>query len=217
MPTHKVVSGETLVDIAAKYGFRTVQPLLDAPGNAALVKAHGMARLAAGDAVEIPEKKLKEWSVLAGDKHEFRVKVLKRTVRLVVQDDSLEPDAGAQYALAIGGEILKGSVGSDGLIEAEVPAEVEGGRLSIWANPFDPDDVETFEVVFKPYAPVSTLEDAKARLNGLGYRCGAVDANLDEATKAALLEFQEDAGHPNPSGAFDDFTKNALNELDSAL
>ncbi|MFO0744590.1 MAG: peptidoglycan-binding domain-containing protein [Myxococcota bacterium] len=58
-------------------------------------------------------------------------------------------------------------------------------------------------------APGATLADIQARLNALGYACGAADGVMGPRTRAAIIAFQRDH-HLDPDGVVGPLTRAAL-------
>ena len=209
MPWHTVAQGEWLAQIAQKYGFAKEDVIHDHPDNADLMqKRPDQSLLLPGDRLFIPDKDAKEVEVPAGKAHRFKVKLPKTKVKLIVHDENDEPIASKPYKLTLDKQIYEGTSASDGLIEAEVPAEtVENGELTI--------DGHVIPIRLGHLDPLSEVSGVQARLHNLGYDCGAIDGQESESLTSMLKRFQK-AMELEPTGELDDATRGKLAEKHGA-
>ena len=74
------------------------------------------------------------------------------------------------------------------------------------------DDQKIIPIQLGSLDPLRKASGIQARLNCLGYKCGKVDGELGDATKFALLAFQQEHGL-SETGEADDATLAKLQEL----
>ena len=119
-----------------------------------------------------------------------------------------EPRAGLPYILIVEGRLFQGRTSGDGMIEYAIPPNARDGRLIL-----EPGTPAEFSIPLKIgcLEPVEEVAGAQARLNNLGFKCGAVDGLLGPRTKAALQSFQESHGLET-SGRLDEATRGKLRE-----
>ena len=110
--------------------------------------------------------------------------------------------ADVDWALKVDGRLIaKGRTGSDGVVEAMVPA---GSRTILEAM-----DTE-YEVVIAPeLKDVTDRAGQQRRLTELGYWLGEVDGTLGRRTDRSILEFQADTGL-DPDGVVGSQTRSRL-------
>ena len=130
----------------------------------------------------------------------------QQRIHLQLQGDGGQLGA-RKYTLEIDGETQKGTTDADGVIDALAPAGATRGKLTVYDDA-DGGPLE-LELRFGPMPPVSELEGVQARLSALGYYPGA-SGQLDDDTKAALREFQEQHLGQEPTGELDAATRRAL-------
>lgn len=212
---HKVKQGECLSSIAKKYGLADWRIIYDYPQNAEFKRKRPNPNLICpGDKIFIPDKKLKEEGGGTENRHKFRVQVSKTFLRLIIQAEDGKPLSGKQYELHV--EKLEipyeGTIGGDGLIEQEIPADAEEGKLTVWMGE-NTDDEDSYTCMLKigHLDPIDEISGVQARLNNLGFHCGPVDGILGLKVKEGLKSFQAKIGL-EPTGEINDETKNKLRE-----
>jgi hypothetical protein len=206
MPTeHKVQLGDSVIKLSEEHGF-FAQTIWDAAENAGLRECRGdMNELLPGDAVVIPDKRLKEVEKPADQRHRFRRKGIPAVFRLQLFQGE-EPRANEAYELRIGNRVWQGETDASGVLAEYIPATAESGELTI-----GPDGYRLL-VRFDHLGPLSEIAGVQGRLNNLGYDCGEPDNALNEATRGALQRFQRRLGLPE-TGEADAATVAKLGEL----
>lgn len=206
--SYTVQEGETLVTIAHAHGFRDWAPIWNHPDNASLrQQRRNPMVLAPGDTVVIPEKQVLSATCETNKKHRFVVKSLVAHFKFNVHDAEGQAVEGAPYTLKVGGKTFEGQTGDDGLIEHEVPHDAKTASLTVTV-----DDVDvTWTLDVGALRPITEVAGVKARLNNLGYGVGAIDDQLDDATKKAIQHFQLDHGLP-ATGELDDATRARIDQ-----
>lgn len=210
MPEHTVKQGECLAKIAHHYGFAKPLDIWNHPRNGGLKRSRsGDANvLYPGDVLWVPEREQKHEERETGKSHPFKVKVLKKKLRIVIRDTKEQPVTGADWKLELGRDTLTGKTDGSGAVDAEIPVHAEKGKLTVGEH--------TWEIVVGHLNPVLHAEDdglsgIQARLRNLGYLVEGAWGRLCEQTKAALTRFQQAHELP-PTGKPDEPTKKKLEE-----
>ena len=203
---HTISQGESILSVAEVYGF-FAGTLWDHPSNAELRERRKfMNVLAPGDVVNIPDKVEKTVAGATGARHVFRrrgVPALLR-LRLLAED---QPRAHLPYRLVVGGHEQRGVTDADGVFEQFVSPRAREGVLLLG----EAGD-EVVQLKLGELDPVTEISGIQARLNNLGFACGAPSGQLDEPTRAALRDLQRRFDLPL-SGEADDATCARLFEL----
>ena len=208
---HVVTQGETLLSIAAKYGFVDWESIYNHGANAPLRKLRPNPMvLNPGDRVAIPDRDEGQENRQTSAVHSFRIGRPPCHISVYVHDERGEPFAGCPYELRVGKQVFRGTTTSDGLVTHEVDPDERKGRLVLTSDPADPGNVHTWELQISHLDPIETVAGVQARLNNLGYSAGPVSGQMNERTQAALREFQRHLGQEQPTGEPDAETKQAL-------
>src|SRR6266545_5299362 len=165
---HQVKRGDTMVLIAHRYGFRSIDPIWDHPQNAALRKKRpNPFVLAQGDSVFIPDKKTEDHNCETDQRHVFRIRNLKQSLEHILLDDDDKPLAGRKYELKVGGKSFSGQTDGQGAIRAEIPLEAKTGELKVWRVDGDPASCRTWNLQLGHLEPVETTFGLKGLLFNL--------------------------------------------------
>lgn len=211
MPSnHKVSQGECLSSIAKRYGFTDYRVIYNHPSNAAFKQKRPNPNVIfPGDIIVIPDNELKEEPGATEKKHVFKLKRDEVKLRLIVKDDQDNSFANTRYELKIDDLRFTGKTGGDGKIEQEIPADARTGELAVF--PSD-DVVAIFSLELGELDPVEENTGVQARLNNLGFHCGAVDGMIGPMTQGAIRSFQKKNGLPETGNA-DTATRNKLKQV----
>jgi hypothetical protein len=204
MPSrHTVQQGEHASRIAANYGFQDYRAIWNHPENAALVKLRQTPNvLLPGDVLFIPDKQIKTEKIPTGKVHRYRLTAPRLLLRIILKEFDDQPIADSDCELEVEGTVCKLKSTKQGLVELEIPATAESGKLRVPAL--------NLEVPLKigHLDPIEEVSGWKARLFNLGYYHGGEEARL----KVAVEEFQGDHGLER-TGEPDDATRAKLREL----
>jgi hypothetical protein len=207
MPQHDVKQGDHLSRIAAEAGFADFHTVWDHPENQALKdKRKNPQILLPGDTVFLPEPGQREESCATEQRHVFRVKAKPLKLRLTVKDFDDHPVANQKCELEVDGQIQELETNGSGLVETEIPARAEQGRLVVPAL--------SLAIPFKigHLDPVDEPSGWRGRLMNLGYFSPAADDSDPIRLRYALEEFQCD--HKlKINGEADDATRAKLKEV----
>lgn len=202
-----VQQGDCLLSLAYRYGL-TSDIIWDASENDKLKEAREQNQLLPGDEIFIPEREHKVVESDTGKCHEFEVKELQRIKLSLKFLKDGEPRADLAYTLELGDETHEGKTDGDGLLEAKVKPSAKRGTLTL----HDPDGDEVRPVNVGNLNPERHATGFQARLNHLGFPCGAVDGEPGVMTGAALAAFQL-ANDIEVTGQADDATLDKLKEM----
>lgn len=130
---HKVVQGECMQSIAARYGFSTADMIwLDSKNDDLRKRRSSKYVLAPGDMVYIPAPRKKVMPCATGKAHRFKVRLPRRNVHVVLTDGSGQPIANSSYLLQVGSERRSGKTDSNGAVhEKGFPPHIDRGELRL--------------------------------------------------------------------------------------
>jgi len=213
---HTVKEGDTLISIAHAHGFRDWRSIWDHAGNAALRgKRANPQVLYAGDVVHVPDPDPRAFRASTERRHTYKLKKLQAYFSVRLVDETGRPFADKRYVLSVGKDRFDGVTSADGWLSHAVDPTVSEGELTLFRS--GDGDSFAWKVKIGHLDPVSEVSGVKARLKNLGYKVAEVDGNLDADTRAALKEFQQNAGLPSPSGEIDEPTRAALERYQNHL
>jgi len=180
---HIVQQGETTISLAEMYGL-FVDTIWNDPANAELKRQRSdMNVLLPGDVLVIPDLRVKEASQAAGKRHRFRRKGVPAKLRLQLFDGS-EPRANQDYVLEIDGKVTKGKTDGKGVIEEWISPQASEGTLVVGRDNFE------IKLAFGNMDPIEEIIGIQRRLANLGIFHGEATGELDDPTRAALVDFQ---------------------------
>ncbi len=207
MPVHNVTEGDCLSSIAEQYGFFW-ETLWNHPQNAEIVERRKDPNtLMPGDAVFIPEKRMKSHMRPTGARHTWKVKGVPAKFRIQVLWGD-EPMRNEPYVLAIDGEVHEGTTDGDGKVEAVIPPGALRGSLKVGAGA----RVVEHTLMLGSMPPAESTRGALERLRNLGFYAGERRDDLDADARGAVLGFQVHAGL-DATGEIDDATRSKLRQL----
>jgi N-acetylmuramoyl-L-alanine amidase len=205
--SHTVQQGEHISRIAAKYGFLDYHTIWDDPSNAALKKRRVNPNvLHPGDQLQIPDKMPKTAPGETALRHTFKLRRTPLKLRLVLRDFDNEPVANTPCELEIEGTKHQLKTNGDGLIEKDVAATAETGRLIVPSL-----DVEV-AIQIGHLDPPEEETGWLARLMNLGYGDDRLGTTSAEDLLSDVEEFQCDY-KLKVTGILDDATKAELKKI----
>ena len=211
MKDHTVDAGECMTSIAVLYNFYP-DTLWQHPANQELrEKRKDPTRLMKGDVVKIPDPRPRSHFAHTGQQFVLRLRAIPARLRLQFLHPDGSPRAGEPWKLEFEGGGAKGELTAWGVLEADVPPEVQTATLTLGAG----EDESSFDLKIGHLDPVEEVSGLQARLHSLGYDCGA-SGSMDDETKAALEHFQGSHGL-EPTGEADEKTLEALREMTDSM
>ncbi len=195
---HKVAQGECLASLAKQYGFANYLAIWNHPKNGALQsKRKNPNILLPGDMVFIPDKQDKQEERSTGWQHQFQVNRPRVLLRVVIRDGKGQPYANKRFSLAINNHALMGVTTAQGLLEKEVPVDATQATLTLCTGESDKVGFLVWKLFIGHLDPPDSPTGVQARLNNLGFYCGAVDGIYGIRTARALRAFQLVNGIPD--------------------
>jgi N-acetylmuramoyl-L-alanine amidase len=198
--THRVQQGECLSSIAKDYGFADWRTIYEHSENAAFrEKRPDPNILCPDDLIYIPDKETREESRGTDAKHNFKRKTPKTLLRLALKNRIWQPLANKRYELVIHGAFHPGSTNGEGILEQEIPADLEEAELTVWMvqnlSEQSPDgQLYRWTLKIGHLDPIEEITGVQARLNNLGIPCGVVDGSQSseatEAMRASIKAFR---------------------------
>jgi len=179
-----VQQGDCVASIAFEAGlfWKTIWNL---PANARLKAVRkDPYLLLAGDRITIPPIQPKAVTRGTDQLHKFVRKGVPEKFRLRLLDQKDKPRARVKYVIVIEGTSITGVTGSDGMIEVPIPPNAREGKLVLV------ETEEEFPIFLGHLDPVESVSGVQARLNSLGFMCGAVDGEFGPHTESAIRSFQ---------------------------
>ena len=213
MASHTVKQGEYLSKIAKQYGWDW-KKLYDHPDNADFKKKRSNPNLIhPGDEIVIPEKDPFGADIETGKSFTFKLSDGTNKLSVVLEDAEGEALGKKRFTLESDDGKVKeeGKTGGDGLVECDLPDDVEEVILNLWLD----DEKEpslSWALQIACLDPPEEISGVQGRLLNLGFFCGEVGGEMDEATEAALLAFKTKT-ELDPDSVLDDKTINKLKEI----
>jgi len=207
MPVHTVSEGDCLSSIAERYGFFW-ETLWNHPQNAHIVRDRKDPNtLAVGDAVFIPEKRMKSYVRSTGARYTWKVKGVPAKFRVQLRWGD-EVRADEPYVLTIDGEVHEGRTDGEGRIEVVIRPDARRGTLVVGEG----ERRTEYSLSLGGMPPAETVAGALERLRSLGYYAGPHRDDLGDEGRDALRAFQTARGL-EVTGELDAATKSYLRHL----
>lgn len=205
-----VKQGDCLSSIAKRFKLPGYKTIYDHPQNAELRRKRPNPNVIfPGDRVFVPDKSRKEEQGATEQRHIFALKGEPVKLRIRLQDDAGNAHAGKRYTLRVDETVHEGTTGGDGLIEHQIPADAATATLKIELDGAEGQKTRSWLFSLGGLDPADEITGVQARLNNLGFFCGAVDGVCGEMTEAGLKAFQAKTGLAQ-TGRPDAATKDAL-------
>lgn len=155
-----------------------------------------------GDMLLIPDKRIELLPAATDQLHKY-VRLGVPTKFRVILERYQQPIANKDYVLVIDGKVFSGTTSSTGLVEVDMPANAQSGKIQI------PDEQIEYELDFGCLDPLDQISGAQARLQNLGYYMGDIDGQMNDEFQEALEYFQSDFGL-DVTGELDGATEDKL-------
>ena len=212
MKEYTVERGDYLALIARKFGIFDWRTVYEHPANEQFRKKRPDPNLLqVGDVVFIPDTDTKQVSVKTGKTTKFVLKIEQSVLNIIVKDEYGSPLACKAWTLHIDGAEYHGMTDEEGTVLTTLAPHVTWVELVLDDMPWTRSMIEvgSLDPIEDEGTPVVT--GVQARLNNLGYECGALDGILGKRTTDALVEFQRTMlGLDDPTGEIDDETLELL-------
>lgn len=187
------LDGDSISAIAVAHGFTPSQVADYADNRCTAYEARtGNEVLAVGSRVKLPPRTQRLESVLVNRRYYLHRIAVPFCLTIRMLDACGRPRRQLPYLLRLsasaGREALSytGMTDLDGYLIQAIPPGAVTGELRFAHGA----DAEVYPVRLGALAPVTSIAGVQQRLNNLGYWCGEVSDGPDEATRAALEQFQ---------------------------
>ncbi len=206
MGLYIIQQGDCVANVASRHGFLS-STLWNHAGNTELRnKRKDPNVLHPGDALFVPEPRERVESRSTDARYRFRIRGQGVRLRLKLMGKS-SPRANERFTLEIDGTpALHGSSDSDGFIDTPIPPLAKSGLLTL------SNGRERYVLQLGHIDPIAEVTGVQARLNNLGYLCGAVDGMLGPRTQDAIRAFQT-ANGLSADGVIGSATTSKLEQL----
>jgi hypothetical protein len=199
---HTIKQGESTASLGIKHGLLPETIWQHEKNSELRQNRPDMNILLPEDELFIPDLTVAKVTCASDTRHKFCRKSVPALMRMQLLNDGL-PHSDVDFELILSGSTIKGTSDREGRIEAKVPPDARKGVLV-----FGPNRTK-ISVYFGNLDPIAEISGAQARLNNLGFDCGAQDGKLQDMTRDAIIRFQETKGI-KPSGELCNPTKQAL-------
>ena len=202
MPYYTVQQGDCVASIAYELGYDWETVWNRAENQKLKTKRKDPSILYPGDVLFIPERQTKEVGCTTDQRHTFVRKGVPSTIHIVLTAGD-DPVANVDYTMTIDGHLVSGTTDSAGnLVQPIVP---NAKHATLWLGP----EHAEYEIRLGHLDPLAEVEGVQARLNNIGFPCGAVDGVVGPRTAAALKRFQKSHGLAE-TGEIDQNTRHEL-------
>jgi N-acetylmuramoyl-L-alanine amidase len=157
--------------------------------------------------VTIPEKQRKQEPRATEQRHRFLRRGEPSRLILIVKRAG-KPRANESYVLEIKGQPRRGVTDPQGRLEQPIPGDATSGTLTVGEG----DVASSYTLQLGNLDPKDTASGVQARLNNLGFECGAATGVWTDKLRQAVLKFQNAHKLP-PTGNADQLTQQKLKEV----
>ncbi|WP_437875236.1 type VI secretion system tip protein TssI/VgrG [Sorangium sp. So ce513] len=113
-------------------------------------------------------------------------------LKLKLTDIDMTPYAHKDYVLKSLGMKIEGKTDSEGVIEADLPAEARTAEITLWIEPRPTGKTKRYVVALGELAGVDSVPGIESRLRNLGYYWGRSQTEITGDLARALRDFQRD-------------------------
>lgn len=211
---HRIVSGECVATIAARYGFFPAAIWEHADNASLRAERDSLYVLAPGDLVRVPVRTARVLPVEAGSRVTLKRLGVPERLRIRFLDGDDTPRAGLRYLLSVDTgsgtltEVLTGVTDAAGFVDATIPPDATSAEIVFT----DGAVREVHRFGLSRLEPANTRAGWVGRLRNLGYLVGAADMVSDAALELAIADFQRDRRLP-VTGTMDGPTVEVLHAL----
>ena len=205
--THNVEEGDCISSIAFENGFFP-DTIWNHPNNKTLQeKRKDMNVLMPGDAVYVPDKRIKNVAQPVDGTYRFKYKGVPARLNLIIKYYG-EPCKSEPYQIDIDGRQTKGTTGADGSISIPIPPDAKKGKLVVGEG----DRQVEYVIDLGRLDPIDQIRGFKQRLASLGYDPGELDGDVSEVFKDSIRLFEAENGM-RCTGEINDTNKAKLMEV----
>jgi len=176
MKIHTVKQGESLVSIASKYGFgQNWQALYESADNDDFRSLRTNPNcIFPGDKINIPEDTGLTVTYAAEGTYKFKMSRPRAFFAIKLTDGADIVYSNINYELHIEDQIITGTTNSNGVLEEEVPVDIEVAKLIFW--PYDdlPERAVRRRVNIGHLDPIEEITGQRQRLANQGFPSGRI-------------------------------------------
>jgi hypothetical protein len=115
----------------------------------------------------------------------------QQTIKIVLKDSMDNTYSNKKYEIHYGLDTVTGNSSGEGLIDTQIPADVQEARLLVWLR--DDDEKASYSTIiqFEQLEPENDTKGIQKRLQGLGFYNGPIDGDAGPMTRDAIKNFQK--------------------------
>jgi hypothetical protein len=205
---YTVDQGDSVASLSFEHGLFW-ETVWKHPENADLRKRRGERNiLLPGDTIFIPGRRLNHCSCATEKRHTFVKRGVPEKLNIRFLDIEGMPIANEPCVLKIDGRLVPCQLDGDGWLRTTVPPDARTGEIKIGSK----GEYGVFQIAVGHLDPITELTGIQARLAHLGYFEGALDGELSDELKQAVLKFREN-NKLEESMEIDDEFRNKLKEI----
>jgi type VI secretion system secreted protein VgrG len=136
----------------------------------------------------------------------------KKPFKLKLSDAEYGVYANKTYHVLVDGARYEGTTDGDGLVDQQIPKYAKAVTVRLWTDAYPTGPQKTWTIKMDELASADSPRGAQQRLANMGYFSGDPKDALDDATRAALRDFQAHVGLPT-TGELDTATVAKLGAL----
>lgn len=207
---HTVGQDECVTRLADRFGF-TPSALWNANADLASERA-SMNILAPGDRLTIPTRTPRAEPAAVAHRYTAKRLGAMTWLRIRFLDVNGDPRGDVPYLLSLERQCgrpvadIADRTTIEGFVMQRIPADASTARVTLDDESGEPED---YLFHLSRLDPVTVPRGVQARLNNLGYGCGAEDGEIGPATRRAIACFQQDQ-RLTPTGEADAATVASL-------
>ncbi|QQS36580.1 MAG: peptidoglycan-binding protein [Ignavibacteriales bacterium] len=120
----------------------------------------------------------------------------KQTIKINLKDAENNSYSNKKFEIRYGLDTVGGNTSGDGLIEAEIPADITEADLLVWLK--DGEEKATYKTTlrFESIEPETDTKGIQTRLQSLGFYNGEIDGALNPMLRDAIKNFQKQNNLP---------------------
>lgn len=200
---HRVRQGESSTRLAYENGLFWETIWLHPRNSKLYSKRSHHNVLYPGDELFIPAIENKTVSGETEKKHRFVRKGVPEKLNIRFLDLEGNPYANTPYKLTIDGKHALGNLDGEGWLHASIPPNTRRGRVEVGQT----GEFVACDLDLGGLDPITELTGVQARLRNLGFFDDAVDGDMSDELRQAILAFREKNGLPESNEIDEDFRK----------
>ena len=115
----------------------------------------------------------------------------KQKIKLALKDAENNSYSNKKFEIHYGLDTVSGNTTGDGMIETEIPADVQEAKLLVWLRDDDEKASYSTTIQFEQLEPENDPKGIQKRLQHLGFYAGPIDGESGTMTRDAIKNFQK--------------------------